>query len=83
MGSLSAIKSAATAEEITRVIGAKNNHVLHDIRRVGPTLEEVCEAYGCLDASDRLQALLERRMHARTRKVFSLLKRGRKKREAG
>lgn len=83
MHALSATASPATTAEIERIIGTKNGHVLNDIRRIGPTLEEVCEAYGCLDAPDRLQALMERRMHPRTRKVFLLLKQSGPRRQTG
>jgi hypothetical protein len=51
MHTMPAFGRPATADEIHYIIGSRHQYLLDDICSIGPTLEEICEAHGCLEAS--------------------------------
>lgn len=75
MADTCAVGRTATVDEVKGIIGEEKLHVLEDICRIAPTVAEVCEAMGCLEANAAASAVIENAMNPRTKKVYTLLKR--------
>jgi len=64
----------ATANEISSVLGTAEDHIISEIRIIGPTMDEVREARAWLDADDYMGEVIEKTMNARIRKVYKILR---------
>ncbi len=63
----------ATANEIRAILGPSDDSVIVEILKVGPTYDEVLEAYAWLASDDYLHRRLHHNLHGRAAEVFDIL----------